>query len=150
MLSVRRIGLQQRNWIIQTTINVTGPPHLRTLIIKAAIDFGATKTDLTEDSCAVATGAGLLLTSLRGPLTKSGRTWMCQQSKTDRTVNMGEVVAVNFCVGRTLAGFHPKEIGEPPHKHEQQRRVRQLFTFAERGEPAIISRPESYGPDDCF
>jgi hypothetical protein len=63
---------------------------------------------------------------------------------------MGEVIAVNFRVGRNLTGFLPKEIGEAPHKLERQRRVRQLFTFAERGEPAIISRPESYGPDDCF
>jgi len=64
---------------------------------------------------------------------------------------MGEVVAVNFCVGRNLTvAFLPEEIGEAPHKLERQRRVCELFTFAKRGEPAIISRPESYGPDDCF
>jgi hypothetical protein len=63
---------------------------------------------------------------------------------------MGEVVAVNFRIGRKLTGILPKEIGEAPHKPERQRRVRQLLNFAERGEPAIISRPELYGPDDCF
>jgi hypothetical protein len=62
---------------------------------------------------------------------------------------MGEVVAVNFRVGRKLTSFLPKETGEAPHKFERQRGARQLSTFAERGDPAIISRPESYGPDDC-
>jgi len=66
MLSVPWIGPQQRNRIIQTTTHVTGSPRLRPTIIKAAIDFGATKTDLTEQSCAVATAARVLLTSLRG------------------------------------------------------------------------------------
>jgi hypothetical protein len=63
---------------------------------------------------------------------------------------MGEVVAVNFRNGRKLTGILPNEIGEAPPKLERQRRVRQLLTFAERGEPAIISRPESCGPEDCF
>jgi hypothetical protein len=58
---------------------------------------------------------------------------------------MGKVVAANVRVGGTLTGFLPEEIGEASHK----RRVRQLFTFAKAGEPAIISRPESYGLDDC-
>jgi hypothetical protein len=62
---------------------------------------------------------------------------------------MGKVVAANFRVGRKLTGFLPEEIGEALHKFERQRRVRQLFTFAKGGEPAIISRPESCGLDNC-
>jgi hypothetical protein len=35
-----------------------------------------------------------------------------KSDNTDRTVNMGKVVAANFRVGRKLTGLLPEEIGE--------------------------------------
>jgi hypothetical protein len=62
---------------------------------------------------------------------------------------MGEVVAVNFRAGRKLTGFLPEEIREAPHRPMRQRGIRRFLGFAGGDEPAIICRPESYGPDDC-
>jgi hypothetical protein len=61
---------------------------------------------------------------------------------------MGKVIAANFRVGRTVTAFLPEESGEATHNFERQSRVRQLIAFVKAGEPAIISRPESYGLDD--
>ena len=66
----------------------------------------------------------------------------------DRTANMGEVVAVNFRAGRKLGGFLPEEVGQATHRPARQRGIRRLFGFG-GDEPAIICRPELYGPDDC-
>jgi hypothetical protein len=77
---------------------------------------------------------------------KSHETAYCMFHKsdnTDRTINMGEVVAADFRVERKLTGLLPEENSEASHKLERQRRVRQLLTFAIGGEPAIVSRPES-------
>jgi hypothetical protein len=61
---------------------------------------------------------------------------------------MGEVVAPNFRAGRKLTGFLPEVVGEAPHGPVRKRGIRRFFAFG-GDEPAIICRPESYGPDDC-
>jgi hypothetical protein len=63
---------------------------------------------------------------------------------------MGEVITVNFRAGRKFTGFLPAETGKVPHRPERQGRFRELFGFARSAEPAIICRPECFGPDDCL
>lgn len=90
--------------------------------------------------------SGLILASVDNKASDSASKGVSKPGSKDRTANMGEIVAVNFRAGRKLSGFLPEETAEAPHM--RQRSMCRFFGFAGGDEPAIICRPESYGPDD--